>query len=150
MSTRPSNSDNLLDALAEQWNDHHGNVNRDTVHLMTGRKLNGNVIGIANVGVICNGFNGYGLCVGRFPRAHSRRVGLVTHEIGHNWNLRHCDQQGGECRGTKDDCRIMCSNITECGQKYGSFAPKTAACLPSSCNWLADCNPPDAATLPPC
>jgi hypothetical protein len=51
----------LLDQFRVQWTTNHGNVTRDIAHLFTGKELDGSVIGIAWLGVVCNSSYGYGL-----------------------------------------------------------------------------------------
>jgi hypothetical protein len=63
-------------------------------HLMTGRELDGNIIGIAYLGAICNGDNSASLSHG----TASTTLGALTaaHELGHNFNAIH-DGVPGVC-----------------------------------------------------
>lgn len=108
-----SNSEVLLEQFRAFWNSNKGGVQRDTVHLLTGKNLTGSTIGIAYVGVICNKPFGYGLSQTTFSANLLDRVSLTSHEIGHNWNADHCDSQG--------DCGIMCSFINNCSGNYQLF-----------------------------
>lgn len=108
-----SNSEVLLEQFRGFWNSNKGGVQRDTVHLLTGKNLTGSTIGIAYVGVICNKPFGYGLSQTTFSANLLDRVSLTSHEIGHNWNADHCDGQG--------DCGIMCSFINNCSGNYQLF-----------------------------
>lgn len=131
----------LLNQFANHWNFNHGNILRDHAHLMTGRNLNGGVIGIAFLGVICNVQNaGYGLSQSRFTNNFTFRVALTAHEIGHNWNAQHCNGQSS--------CRIMCSGLGGCSgivTSFGSFAisqisafRNSRPCIYSPCATLVD------------
>ncbi|MCC6284783.1 MAG: hypothetical protein IT439_05700 [Phycisphaerales bacterium] len=101
-----NNSSTLLNQFQAHWNANHAGVTRDVAHLFTGREVDGNVIGIAFLGQICNLGSAYGLSQSRFTGAFSLRVALTAHELGHNWNAQHCDSQ--------NPCRIMCSGINAC------------------------------------
>jgi hypothetical protein len=70
------------------------------------------VIGIAFLGVVCNVGSAYGLSVSRFTSNYTSRVGLTSHEIGHNWNAPHC---------SGSTCYIMCATLGGCGQNVTLF-----------------------------
>ncbi len=80
----------FLTQFQNHWNSQQQSVQRDVAHLFTGKNINGGVIGIAFLGVICNGGAGYGLvesdCCGNFATT----TDLSAHELGHNWNADHC------------------------------------------------------------
>lgn len=101
-----SDSSTLLQQFRNYWNAQFAAIPRDTAHLMTGRAVDGNVIGLAYVGVVCNGSYGYGLSESRFTSNAVYRASLTAHELGHNWNANHCNGQS--------DCAIMCSSIGGC------------------------------------
>ncbi len=101
-STDPST---LLNQFKNEWVSNQSSVQRDIAHLFTGKNLNGGVIGIAWLGVICNKSLGYGLvqsdCCGSFACT----TDLSAHELGHNWNAGHCT-----CSGWTMHPYIGCSN----------------------------------------
>lgn len=101
-----TDSSTLLDQFRNHWNGTKGSVKRDTAHLMTGKNLNGGVIGVAWVGVICNKNLGYGLSESKFSGNFNNRVTLTAHEVGHNWNAGHC---------SGSTCHIMCATLGGCG-----------------------------------
>ncbi|MGE3163307.1 MAG: M12 family metallo-peptidase [Planctomycetota bacterium] len=84
-----TNPNTLLDQLRAQWNTNHGGIVRDTVHLFTGRELDGNIIGIAFVGVMCSA-DAYGLSQSDWSTNFASVTDLTAHELGHNWNANHC------------------------------------------------------------
>ncbi len=107
----------LLSQFQITWNTQLESIRRDIAHLMTGRNLQGSVIGIAQLGVVCSENAGYGLSESRFSSNFNSRVGLTAHELGHNWNSPHCNDS--------PPCWIMCSGLGGCGgdvTKFGPFA----------------------------
>lgn len=101
-----NNPSSLLSQFQNWWNANAGNVHRDVAHLFTGRNLDGSVIGIAYLSVICNKTSGYGLSQSRFTNNMNSRIALTAHEIGHNFSAPHCD--------STPPCHIMCSGLGGC------------------------------------
>jgi len=94
----------LLSQFRSQWNQNHGGIPRDVAQLFTGKNLDGSVIGIAFVGVIC-GSSSYGVVQSRYTSNFLLRTSLSAHELGHNWSSGHC---------SGSDCRIMCPSNGGC------------------------------------
>lgn len=116
----------LLSQFGNWWNANQGGVQRDVAHLFSGRPINGNVIGIAYLGVVCSVGSAYGLTETMYSGLNtnfSNRVGLSSHEVGHNWSAQHCDGSG--------DCRIMCSGLGGCNHSVTSFSPGEASQISS-------------------
>jgi hypothetical protein len=110
----------LLNQFASHWNSAHSDIQRDVAHLFTDRNLSGSTIGIARLGAICSINIAYGLSETTFSSSFSRRVDLTAHELGHNWNAQHCNQDGSNtfydtcCSGDApplDDSFTMCSSL---------------------------------------
>ncbi|MFT7169853.1 MAG: hypothetical protein ACI80K_002993, partial [Paracoccaceae bacterium] len=116
-STNDANT--VLLQFRNEWNTNFVGVRKDTAHLFAGRSMNGNVIGLAYVGVICNSTVGYGLSESRFTNNLGARTALTAHEIGHNFNASHCD--------SISDCRIMCSGLGGCTGDLSRFGAPRAA-----------------------
>ncbi len=102
-----TNSQTLLNEFRTHWLNNHGNIQRDTAELFTGKDIDSSVIGIAWLGAICGSY-GFSVvqadCCGSFACA----TDLSAHELGHNWNAGHCD-----CAGTTNwtmNPYITCSN----------------------------------------
>jgi len=110
-----SNPSTLLSQFRNHWNSTKAFVQKDAVHLMTGRNLTGSTIGIAYVGTICTN-SGYGVSQSRFTSFLSQRAALTAHEVGHNYNADHCD--------AFSDCRIMCSGLGGCTGIITSFGTR--------------------------
>ncbi|MEZ5967108.1 MAG: M12 family metallo-peptidase [Planctomycetota bacterium] len=127
---------NLLGQFRTRWNNNHRNVTRDLAHLFTGEGTFSGVVGCAYVGVVC-GNSGYGA-----SKAYSglvTNVGLVSHEVGHNWNAPHCDAQG--------TCNIMCSGLGGCSNNITSFEAYSANIIVAHKNSRTCLGSPTAPTL---
>lgn len=111
----------LLSQFQSEWRNHQSGVVRDVAHLMTGKELDGGVIGIAYLGVVCSTSQGYGLSQSRFTTNLTRRVGLTAHEVGHNWNAVHCDGD--------TDCYIMCSVLGGCSSDLTRFGTRSISAI---------------------
>ena len=111
----------LLAEFRTLWNAEHSPgsadpIARDIAHLMTGKNLNGSIIGVAFPGTICDSLStgfGYGLSESLFSANFDRRVALTAHEVGHNWNALHCNSD--------PDCPVMCSAIGGCSTNVDLF-----------------------------
>lgn len=123
----------LLCQFRAQWNGTPESfIRRDTAHLFTGKNMDGNTIGIAWVGVMCNpsafipgcggrGSVAYGVSESTFSGSITSRAALTAHELGHNWDAGHC---------TGSTCHIMCAGLGGCGGLFGSnlkFGPDATA-----------------------
>ena len=84
----------LLDQLRVEWTANRAGVQRDLAHLFTGKQIDGSVIGIAWLGVVCNSSYGYGLSQSDFNGNFASATDLTAHELGHNWNASHCTCPG--------------------------------------------------------
>lgn len=107
----------LLGQFQNEWNRNQSGIQRDVAHLMTGKNINGGVIGIAFLRVICVLNSAYGLSQSRFTTSMTSRACLTAHELGHNWGANHCDGNG--------DCRIMCSGIGGCNRDCTRFGARS-------------------------
>lgn len=127
---------NLLGQFRTRWNANHASIRRDLAHLFTGEGTFSGVIGCANLGVVCT-TSGYGA-----SKAYSDQVtnvGLVAHEIGHNWNAGHCDSQAV--------CNIMCSGLGGCSRNITSFDPTSITTIVAHRNSRTCLSNPVAATV---
>ncbi|MBW8040497.1 MAG: hypothetical protein FVQ85_10895 [Planctomycetes bacterium] len=109
-------SGDLLDEFRSEWNSNQTNIQRDIAHLMTGKNLDGNIIGVAWLSVICGSSYGYGLSESRYTSNFSNRVALTAHEVGHNWSAGHCNGDS--------DCSIMCSGLGGCSGNVSGFGSR--------------------------
>ncbi len=119
-----SDPSDLLDEFLNTWNQTMVGVPRDVAHLFTGREIDGAVIGIAYLGVLCQIDSAYGLSQSRFSPNLVRRVAVTAHELGHNWNALHCD--------ATPDCAIMCAVINGCTGELQAFGSSSVASILST------------------
>jgi len=135
----------LLQQFRSFWNTNHTSIHRDIAHLFTGRDLNGSVIGIAWLGVVCTS-SGYGLSQSQYTTNLALRVGLTAHELGHNWSAGHCSGTG---------CFIMCPTINGCGHDVTKFSAGSISAIVAhrdSRSCLSDAppkSPPSLTSLAP-
>jgi len=133
----------LLSQFRSHWNGNHGNIQRDVAHLFTGKELNGSIIGVAYLGVVCNKPNAYGLSQSHFTPIGGQRVALTAHELGHNWSASHCDGQS--------DCKIMCSGLGGCVglSQFGGSATSQIVGFKNSAGCLSAQPAPSLSSLSP-
>ncbi len=102
----------ILGEFRNEWNTNQQGVPRDIAHLATGKEMDGNIIGLAWLSVVCHPTYGYALT--QFNLGFGGHVMVVAHEIGHNWSAPHCwdaDFCGLMCGG----CRLEFGPITTAG-----------------------------------
>lgn len=111
----------LLSQFRNHWNANWTTVVRDLAHLFTGRDMNGSVIGIAYVGVVCNDPPySYGV-----SQDFSLMTKLVAHEIGHNFDALHDDSFNPPAANCNGSGPIMCSFIQSNGPNTFSNRSRT-------------------------
>ncbi len=124
-----SDSFTRLCQLRTHWNTVLSFFPRDTVHMFTGVDLDGNIVGRAFLGAICEDGNacggvtddiGYGLSWTYFSTSMAERTTLVAHELGHNWNACHCNDSDCTGGGGDVDCGIMNSFVLPGEQDFGN------------------------------
>ncbi|MEY3142491.1 MAG: hypothetical protein RLY21_984 [Planctomycetota bacterium] len=106
----------LLCEFRTKWNSlPESEISRDVAQLFTGKTIQGSVIGLAWLGVLCNqqgndcgGFGNlaYSAVESRFSGVADFRTSLSAHELGHNWQAQHCD--------AVSPCNIMCATLNGC------------------------------------
>jgi hypothetical protein len=101
----------LLQEFENHWTINHWDVTRDVAHLFTGSGIGIGVIGCANLSTICTG-SAYGVSRAYLVNA-AQNIGLVAHELGHNWGANHC---------SGSDCHIMCASLGGCSGIVNAFS----------------------------
>jgi hypothetical protein len=148
-----TNIETLLCEFGSVWNSAPENsIQRDMAQFFSGKSMQGSVIGLAWLGVVCNqtgsgcgtfGNLAYSVVESRYSTSFNLRVSLSAHEMGHNWSSPHCS--GGTCH-------IMCASNNGCGGVVGSnlkFGPSSVSTITSYRNQLScDTLLPPPADLP--
>ncbi len=101
----------VLSQMRTEWNNNQALIRRDLAQLITGRDLDGTLIGISYIGVVCTLTDAYGVNELEYSPYFELRVALLAHEIGHGWNAVHCVEN--------TDCHIMCAVIDSCDGVLG-------------------------------
>lgn len=125
----------------------HSNVG--LTHLMTGRKMDGNIIGIAYLGAVCDGAESVSLS----QSTVSTTIGalIAAHELGHNFNAIH-DGVPGVCSTTPQTYLMapvinFSEQFSTCSLTQIELRAETASCvapIPS----MAGGSPPTAIAPP--
>lgn len=126
----------VLGQFQNEWTTNQAGIQRDAVHLATGRGvMDGGIIGLAYVGAMCSFNVGFGLSL--FANSFGGRVAVTAHELGHNWSAPHC--------WDPDFCGIMCGG---CKLQFG---PVTRANILSYRNsrGCLDVGPGSLIAVPP-
>ncbi|HYO98789.1 MAG TPA: M12 family metallo-peptidase, partial [Pyrinomonadaceae bacterium] len=122
-------------ALAEfknYWNTNYTHVSRDTAHRWTGKDLDGDVIGSAEIGAVClSPSRAYGLSQKLFET--DIKVGITAHELGHNLGATHPDQEpsAGNCFNSIMQSQVGYSRsfCPYSRQQIATYVDNNASCL---------------------
>jgi hypothetical protein len=93
-----SGAQNLLEEVRRYRRDTPAQFSFGLTHLMTGRDLSGDTVGIAYLGSICGGGSASSLSEG--TRSTISAALIAAHEIGHNFNAPHDGDSGAACAST--------------------------------------------------
>ena len=135
-----TSANTLLSELRNHWTANETAVLRDTVHLFTGKDLDGSTVGMAGLRALCNG-NAYGLS--QDLASDVIMPLLVAHEIGHNLGASHDPS-------TSDPRYIMYPVLSASNLDEYSAESKTAiSSYTSGLSCLAELNPEPPPPPPP-
>lgn len=122
-------------------------IYRDVAHMFSGFPYPDSLIGLAWVGVVCNAPNdrNYAVSWTRFTTFLNYRVALTTHELGHQWNASHCNEDGPA------NCHVMCSGLDGCGGIGGANLRLDARAISEIRGWVESrtCDSPRPLTIEP-
>jgi hypothetical protein len=121
----------LLAQVRNYRSSHSEQMDTGVTHLMTGRNLDGDTVGISYMGSVCDSQYGDSLSEG----AHSTLMSalIAAHELGHSFNAPH-DGEAGACAATPQTFlmapRINFSEqFSSCSLQQIDARIKTAQCL---------------------
>jgi len=127
-----SNSSTLLGQFRTYWqNNFSNNKTYDLAHLWTGRDIEGSVVGIAYLGVVCSPGR-YGLS--QYMNTSSLDIPLAAHEIGHNFDAEH-----DSCSGS-DPKFLMCPFLVPNMNRFSATSKSAIAAHVSSISCLSPVN----------
>ncbi|HKS55834.1 MAG TPA: M12 family metallo-peptidase [Steroidobacteraceae bacterium] len=110
--------------------------NRGLAHLLTGRQLDGNIIGIAYIGAVCKARFGAGLTeVSSFIDSPL----VMAHEIGHNFGAPHDAETGSPCASTPANFLMapelnFSSQFSACSLQQIQTSIQGAPCITATAN----------------
>jgi hypothetical protein len=110
-------------------------------HLMTGRDLEGDTVGIAYIGSVCTGADAASLSEGR--RTTTQSALIAAHEIGHNFGAPHDGEAGGACASTPQTF-LMAPRLNGSDQ-FSACSITQIQPLVNNGRCLTVYNPPDVA-----
>lgn len=108
-------------------------------HLMTGRDLDGDTVGIAYIGTLCESSNAASLSEGR--RSTTQSALIAAHEIGHNFNAPHDGE--GACASTPQTF-LMAPRLNG-SDRFSACSVAQIQPMLSSARCLVDYEPPDVS-----
>ncbi len=127
-ATAPSD---LLNQLRQYRGSSPSQMSLGVTHLMTGRNLDGDIVGIAFEGTICSGDTSAGLSEGWHSTTMSALI--AAHELGHNFNAVH-DGVPGACVSTPQTYLMSptingSNQFSSCSLQQIQARIQTAQCL---------------------
>ena len=131
---------NLLAELRTYRGGSAAQLSLGVTHLMTGRDLDGDTVGIAYIGSVCDGANAASLSEGR--RSTTQSALIAAHEIGHNFGAPH-DGEAGACASTPQTF-LMAPRLNGSDQFSACSIAQIQPYINNS-RCLTAYNPPDAA-----
>jgi hypothetical protein len=121
----------LLTQLRQYRAAHSAQLATGVTHLMTGRDLDGNIVGISYMNSVCNGDSADSLSEGNHSTLMSALI--TAHELGHNFNAPH-DGEAGACSAAPQSFLMapqinFSQQFSSCSLEQISARIKTAQCL---------------------
>ena len=129
-STVPST---LLDQVKSYRSGSSVQQSAGLTHLMTGRDMDGQTVGIAYIGSVCNRSYGSSLSEARVSVTFDALV--AAHEVGHTFGAPHDGETGGACASTSASDYLMAarisgsSTLSNCSLDQMVSTITTATCL---------------------
>jgi hypothetical protein len=136
-----TNAETLLNEVRNTWLS--SPIVHDLATMFSGKDFQGSIIGIAYLNGICTSLK-YST-VQQIQLSFTGQVGVVSHELGHNYCAPHCDAQV--------PCYIMCSALGGCNGLLLTFEPSSQTIIKACVQFGAPClqfipDEPPALPLP--
>lgn len=135
-----SKAGDLLSQLRDYRRSSPAQMALGLTHLMTGRNLDGDTVGIAYIGTVCDGRNAASLSEGRWTTTQAALI--AAHEIGHNFNAPH-DGETGACASTPQTF-LMAPQLNR-SDRFSACSITQMQPIVSNAWCLTAYTPPDAA-----
>jgi Metallo-peptidase family M12/Domain of unknown function DUF11 len=106
---------------------------RGLAHLLTGRSIDGDTIGIGYVDVLCNSAAGASVSEGLSYYAAESML-IIAHELGHNFGAQHDGQDGSVCFSTPRTYLMSpyingSSTFSACSIQHMKASMRSASCI---------------------
>lgn len=131
-----TDSSALLNQVRDVWTPLSNVYEHDLVQLFTGKVLDGNIIGRAFIGTVCNPTDDVSLVRSRWTPSLSLRAILTAHELGHNWSSPHDNEQGSACGATPFGFIMnpaitggLTQSFSQCSRAFINAERDAAGCL---------------------
>jgi hypothetical protein len=115
-------------------------LSRGVTHLMTGRDMDGETVGVAYLGTVCGGGAASSLSEG--TRSTTSAALIAAHELGHNFNAPHDGDTNGACASAPVSF-LMAPRLNG-SQQFSDCSLGQMAALALNGQCLADINPAGA------
>ena len=142
-STVPST---LLDQVKSYRSGSSVQQSAGLTHLMTGRDMDGQTVGIAYIGSVCNRSYGSSLSEARVSVTFDALV--AAHEVGHTFGAPHDGESGGACASTSASDYLMASRISGSSTLSNCSVDQMASTI-TNATCLAPVDLPDIAISAP-
>jgi hypothetical protein len=136
-----SSANSLLDELRRYRRDTPAQLALGITHLMTGRNLSGDTVGIAYLGAVCGGGSASSLSEG--VRSTINAALIAAHELGHNFNAPHDGENGTACQATPQ-AFLMAPRLNGSNQ-FSACSVAQISPIVNVASCLTPYTPPDAS-----
>jgi hypothetical protein len=140
-----TDANQLLDELRRYRAVSATEMSRGVTHLMTGRDMDGETVGVAYLGSVCGGGAASSLSEG--TRSTTSAALIAAHEIAHNFNAPHDGDANGACASTAES--FLMSPRLNGSQQFSSCSVEQMAQLVVQGRCLIDIEPAPVVTPDP-
>jgi hypothetical protein len=135
-----TNANELLEEVRRYRAASGTELSRGVTHLMTGRDMDGETVGVAYLGTVCGGGAASSLSEG--TRSTTSAALITAHELGHNFNAPHDGDTNGACPSAPVSF-LMAPRLNG-SQQFSDCSLEQMAALAMNGQCLADIKPTSA------